>query len=217
MNTLKNLIIFFSFIVLGTLFSYKSFAEDYFEPFNHHILGKELTSYTFFKKNNFYEIIAKANNSASGLYIEDEKYLKIFLEEFPVFKWEWQVNSLQSSADIKIKGKDDYAASLQFLFGKKSLIIKPKILAYAWVGNNAPIGSVIKSPRAPDNFRTIILNNSDSPLKKFIKHERDLREDFMLAYGEYPEKELGGFGVFTDNDQTGQNAEAIYRIYHDKM
>lgn len=177
------------------------------------ILGNKATRYIINEKNDqnlrSFEITAEGDNSASGLYVDNPIPL---LPDYPSFEWSWLVTKLQDKANIAVKEKEDFAASIQFIFGKKSLLAKPKILNYAWVGNNAEIGSVIKSPRIENHFRTIILNNETTVKQSPQTHKRDLLEDYKKAYGEYPTKELSVFGVFTDNDQTGQTVKALYQI-----
>lgn len=154
-------------------------------------------------------IEAIGQNSASGLYTESPVD---FMDDSMNFSWAWQVDEIQPSADLTSDKTDDYGASFQFVFGEYGLFSTPKVLNYSWVGNDAEIGSVINSPRSAENFRNIIIDNASSALNKKVSHTRNLREDFKLAYGEYPEEEISGFGVFTDNDQTGEPVKAIYYL-----
>lgn len=185
-------------------------AEEMSEIFQHVILAENETSYTLVASySSFLEIKAKGQNSASGLYSKD---INRFVPDFPLFTWSWQAERLQSTADIAIKGRDDYAASIQLVFGELGLFSKPEILNYAWVGNHATIGSTIKSPRAPNHIQTIILNNNQSPLFVFLNHERNILEDFEKAFGHPPKKSLTAIGLLTDNDQTGEEVLAHYRL-----
>lgn len=183
------------------------------QVYKHIILGDKPTRYKINEKNYnseiLYEIKAIGDDSASGLYIEAPK---TSLLQYPKFSWSWTVNKIQKNADISIKDKEDFAASIQFIFGKPSLLSRPKILAYAWVGNNAQKGTIIPSPRIPKYFKTIILDNSKSELNTAQFHKRNILEDYKKAYGAYPTKELSTFGVFTDNDQTAEPVEAIYQV-----
>ncbi|MEM7027105.1 MAG: DUF3047 domain-containing protein [Pseudomonadota bacterium] len=201
-------------LIIQLSLSHTVLAEEPFNPFTHIILGDAPTRYILNQNNDDYiEVTALGELSASGLYLDITELKDTYINDYPNFSWSWRVDKYQSDADISIKGKDDYAASLHFVFGKKSLFSKPKVLAYAWVGNDEEIGSVISSPRAKNHFRTIVLENKNSPLEEFLTYERNLIEDFKLAYGMYPEKALSSFGLFTDNDQTSEEVKSIYRIY----
>lgn len=73
-------------------------------------------------------------------------------------------------------------------------------------------GSVVNSPRAPNNFSTIVLDNQDSPLMNWLEYKRNIIKDYELAYGENPAKTLYTIGVFTDNDQTQEPVKASYYL-----
>ena len=126
--------------------------------------------------------------------------------------WSWQVNKIQPTADITVEEKEDFAAGIMILFGKPGLFSKPKGLIYAFTNTDLAPDSVVNSPRAPDNFRTIVVENQDSPLMSWLKEERNIVEDYQLAYGELPDKDLYTIGVFTDNDQTLEPVEASYYL-----
>ena len=98
------------------------------------------------------------------------------------------------------------------LFGKPGLFSKPKGLIYAFANTDLPKESVVNSPRAPDNFRTIVLENKDSSLMTWLEQERNIIKDYQQAYGELPDKDLYTIGVFTDNDQTLEPVNASYSL-----
>lgn len=181
--------------------------------YKHIILGDKQTRYKISEKkfNNkvLYDISAIGELSASGLYYEKPK---ILIPHYPILEWSWRVDKMQESADLRIKNKEDFPASIQFIFGSPSIFSRPKILSYAWVSNSEKIGTIIHSPRIPEHFRTIILNNENSELGTFINHSRNIAEDYKRAYGEYPSEEMSAFGVFTDNDQTKEPVTAFYRF-----
>ena len=184
-------------------------AYDINNLFQHVILSETPTSYNIIEKNEEIEISAIGQNSASGLYLKDPLN---YLPDYPSFSWLWKVDEIQISSNLSEKENEDFAASLQFIFGKKTLISKPTVLTYAWTGMDSENETVIKSPRIPDNFRTIIVDNNMSPLSMWKMHKRDIREDYKLAFGEYPKQKLTALGIFTDNDQTKENVKSHYKI-----
>ena len=168
--------------------------------------GEADTQYSIQNQDDELIINAVGKDSASGLFVlEPESCLKQ-----NKLSWSWKVDRLQPSADITVKDKEDFAASLLIIFGKPGLFSKPKGLIYAFANTDLPQGSVVNSPRAPDNFRTIVLDNSQSPLMNWSQYQRDIIEDYELAYGEAPNKTLHSIGVFTDNDQTKEAVQASY-------
>ena len=170
--------------------------------------GEGDTKYSFQNKDNKLIINAVGQNSASGLFVpEPENCL-----ENNQLSWSWKVDRIQPTADITVKEKEDFAASLLIIFGKPTLFSKPKGLIYAFTNTDLPPGSIVNSPRAPDNFRTIVLDNNKSPLMSWLQYQRNIIEDYELAYGEMPDKTLHTIGVFTDNDQTKEAVEASYNL-----
>ena len=168
--------------------------------------GSEDTEYSFQTKKDKLIINAVGRDSASGLFVsEPETCLNN-----NKLSWSWKVDRIQPTADITVEEKEDFAASVLIIFGKPSLVSKPKGLIYAFANTNLPLGSVVSSPRAPKNFRTIIIDNNKSPLMNWSQYQRNIITDYELAYGEAPDKNLHTIGVFTDNDQTKEPVEASY-------
>ena len=170
--------------------------------------GEADTEYSLTNENNRLIINAMGRDSASGLFVtEPEACLNKNR-----LSWSWKVDLIQPSADITMEDKEDFAASILVIFGKPGLFSKPKGLIYAFTNTDLPHGSVVSSPRAPDNFRTIVLDNNQSPLMNWLAYERNIIEDYELAYGESPNKDLHTIGVFTDNDQTQEPVKAAYHL-----
>ena len=196
----------FSTIVLAVLLSTAVVSHAQENELKSVTFGESDTQYSFQNKNNRLIINAVGQDSASGLFVPEPETC---LDENKL-SWSWKVDRLQPTADITVENKEDFAASLLIIFGKPSLFSKPKGLIYAFANTNLPSGSVVNSPRAPDNFRTIILDNSQSPLMKWSHYQRDIIADYELAYGKAPDKTLHTIGVFTDNDQTKEPVKASY-------
>ena len=171
-------------------------------------LGESDTEYSFRNQDQKFIIDAKGQDSASGLFVPDPN---ICLDDNQL-AWSWRVDQIQPTADITVEEKEDFAAALIILFGKPGLFSKPKGLIYAFANTDLPEGSVVNSPRAPDNFRSIVLENEDSPLMNWLQYERNIIKDYELAYGETPDKDLYTIGVFTDNDQTQEPVQASYYL-----
>lgn len=170
--------------------------------------GESDTKYSFRNQDQKFIIDAKGQDSASGLFVPDPN---ICLDNNQL-AWSWRVDQIQPTADITIAEKEDFAAALIILFGKPGLFSKPKGLIYAFANTDLPKDSVVNSPRAPDNFRTIVLENENSPLMNWLQYERNIIKDYESAYGETPDKDLYTIGIFTDNDQTQEPVKASYYL-----
>ena len=170
--------------------------------------GESDTKYSFRNQDEKFIIDAEGQDSASGLFVPDPN---VCLNKDQL-AWSWRVDQIQPTADITVEEKEDFAAALIILFGKPGLFSKPKGLIYAFANTDLPEGSVVNSPRAPDNFRTIVLENKNSPLMNWLQYRRNIIKDYELAYGETPDKDLYTIGVFTDNDQTQEPVKASYYL-----
>ena len=109
--------------------------------------GETDTKYSFSDRQDRLIINAVGQDSASGLFIPDPDMCL------------YQDEQIQPTADITMEDKEDFAAALIVLFGKPGLFSKPKGLIYGFTNTDLPVGSVVPSPHAPDNFRTIVLVN----------------------------------------------------------
>ena len=170
--------------------------------------GDRDTEYSFRNEQQKLIIDAVGRESASGLFVD---HPELCLQSDRL-SWSWRVDKIQPTADITVEEKEDFAAAVMVLFGKPGLFSKPKGLIYAFANTDLPKESVVNSPRAPDNFRTIVLENKDSSLMTWLEQERNIINDYQQAYGELPDKDLYTIGVFTDNDQTLEPVNASYSL-----
>ena len=80
-------------------------------------------------------------------------------------------------------------------------------LMYVWCNHRAP-GSVIVGPRT-DRIRKMVVESGAGNLKRWLDYERDVRADFIKAFGEAPGA-LVGIAVMTDTDNTASATRAWY-------
>jgi Protein of unknown function (DUF3047) len=80
-------------------------------------------------------------------------------------------------------------------------------LMYVWC-NTRPASSVITNPRT-DRIRKLVIESGKGNLGKWLDYERDIRADFLAAFGEEPGA-LTGIALMTDTDNTQTQATAWY-------
>jgi Protein of unknown function (DUF3047) len=80
-------------------------------------------------------------------------------------------------------------------------------LMYVWC-NTCTVGSVITNPRT-DRIRKLVVESGKGNLGKWLDYERDIRADFIQAFGEEPGA-LTGIALMTDTDNTQSKATAWY-------
>lgn len=80
-------------------------------------------------------------------------------------------------------------------------------LMYVW-SNRSEAESVIVNPRT-SRIRKLVLESGPGQLSRWLNYERDVRADFIKAFGE-PPGALLSIGVMTDTDNTKSQASAWY-------
>ena len=80
-------------------------------------------------------------------------------------------------------------------------------LVYVWSVRDAP-GSVVLNPRT-DRIRKLVLDSGTERLGQWRDHVRDVRADFLLAFGEEPGP-LRAVALMTDTDNTQSGLTAWY-------
>jgi hypothetical protein len=154
-------------------------------------------------------IRAEGRASASGLI----RRVAIDVVKCPNVEWVWRVDKLQPDADIRIKQKEDVAASVFFLFGDPGYLFDPQpvpTLRYVWTNGSVPLDAVVDSPYLPGVVRSIVVRSGTDNIGLWTTERRNLNVDFERAFGRRPEGPVEAVVLFTDNDQTRQAVEAYY-------
>lgn len=138
----------------------------------------------------------------------------------------WMVPALIAGADMGARDLDDSPVRLILAFeGDRSqfsaknamlneltrLVTGEEMpyatLMYVWC-NQRPVGSVIHNPRT-DRIRKIVVESGPKGLMQWRNYERDIRADFVHAFGE-PPGALVAIGLMTDSDNTHSKTVAWY-------
>ncbi|MES2509690.1 MAG: DUF3047 domain-containing protein [Pseudomonadota bacterium] len=80
-------------------------------------------------------------------------------------------------------------------------------LIYAWSRVNKP-GEVVLNDRT-DRIRKLIVNSGDQGYNQWLNYERDIRADYIKAYGEEPGALLS-YAVFTEGERNEGQLQAWY-------
>ena len=138
----------------------------------------------------------------------------------------WKVPALIEGADMARPDKEDSPVRLVLAFEGDRSRLSPRdhmlselaraltgedmpyaTLMYVWSSHHAP-GSVLKSSRT-DRIRKLVLESGPNRLNRWLDYERDIRADFVQAYGEEPGR-LIAVGIMTDTDNTRASTQAWY-------
>jgi Protein of unknown function (DUF3047) len=141
-------------------------------------------------------------------------------------QFSWQTPQLIPSADMAERESEDSVVRvvLSFEGDRAKFSAKNKMLSdlsqaltgeelpyatlmYVWC-NTRPVGDVITNPRT-DRIRKLVVESGKNNLGKWLDYERDIRADFIKAFGEEPGA-LTGIALMTDTDNTQSKAIAWY-------
>lgn len=154
------------------------------------------------------------------------KNLRVEQQQLGSVKFSWLATSVLPSADVSTRELDD--APLRVVlsfegdrskFSAKNHMLSELALAltgeelpyatlmYVWC-NKRQAGELITNPRT-DRIRKIVLESGSKNLGQWLDYERDIRADFLKAFGEEPGA-LTGIALMTDTDNTQSTATAWY-------
>lgn len=138
----------------------------------------------------------------------------------------WKVDALPQGADLSQAEGEDAAVRILLAFdGDRSkwsarnhrlsemsrLLTGEELpyatLAYVWSNQGEP-GSVIINPRT-DRIRKLLIDSGTDRVGQWRKHRRDVRSDFIKAFGEEPGP-LVAVALMTDTDNTRSRLRAWY-------
>jgi len=184
--------------------------------------GKRATEFGYARKEGRPAMGVRANGSASML----RKNVRIEPDQLGAVRFSWLVPQLIEQADLASREADDSPVRIVLVFdGDRSRFsardamlselartltgeeMPYATLMYAWCNRREP-GTVVKSPRT-DRIRTLVLESGAHRLNRWVDYERDIRADYLKAFGEAPGA-LVGIGLMTDSDNTRSQVRAWY-------
>ncbi len=186
------------------------------------LAGKQVNTYTAVRKDGRHAVRAQSDASVSLL----RQKVRIAPDRLQNIKFSWNVSALLAKADMAHRHTDDSPARIILAFegdrsrfsAKNAMLsdlshtltgepLPYATLMYVWCNTRAP-GSVIVNPRT-DRIRKIVVESGVKNLNQWRDYERNIRADFVKAFGEAPGA-LVGIGIMTDTDNTRGKATAWY-------
>ena len=132
-------------------------------------------------------------------------------------QWRWRVETSVPATDLTIKGKDDRALALYFVFARDEAAARSAkgsssltsamwwssgaALVYVWGGNASP-GAVLPSPHMGTSGKLLVRQIATRADGKWVSEKADLAADFRRAFGREPGP-LVGIAISSDSDDTG--------------
>jgi hypothetical protein len=186
------------------------------------LLGKAHTRFQYARKDGRDAMGATAASSASML----RQQVRIEPADLGSVRFSWKVPELIVQADLARRDAADSPVRIILAFeGDRSRLstrdasvaelvrtltgeeMPYATLMYVWCNQRSP-GTVIKSPRS-DRIRKLVVESGSARLDQWLDYERDIRADYVQAFGE-PPGALVGVAIMTDTDNTRSTAQAWY-------
>jgi hypothetical protein len=168
----------------------------------------------------------KSLHSVSALLARPE----VNIEDYPLLVWRWKVDRVVGMAVESRKDRNDCAARVRVIFGKKVVPIEKNPLIeklfdnfgitvpegvepsgfkidYIW-GNNVRKGDVIDYPGSK-NHKMMVVQQGKEKTGRWIWEKRNIHEDFKELFDDEPPG-FAGIAVLSDTDQTNEGVEAYF-------
>lgn len=189
---------------------------------HHKLPGKQINLFTPQRVDSRDTMFVQSDNSVSLL----RKRLRIAAPQLGNVKFSWKVPALIANANMASRNTDDSPVRIVLAFegdrsrfSNKNAIMSElshtltgeplpfATLMYVWC-NTCPPDTVIFNPRT-DRIRKIAVESGAKNLNQWLDYERNIRADFVKAFGE-PPGALIGIAIMTDTDNTHSKASAWY-------
>jgi hypothetical protein len=164
----------------------------------------------------------KANSSVSILRQRFDEGLP----EVGELTFSWKIDALPPGADLRDAQAEDAPVRIVLAFGGDRSLLSPRAhrlselsrlltgedlpyatLSYVWSANE-PVETVVHNPRT-DRIRKLVVETGELSLGQWLRYERDVKADFVRAFGEEPGPLLA-VALMTDTDNTSSKLQAWY-------
>ena len=142
----------------------------------------------------------------------------------------WKIDGLPVGADMRDAQTEDSPVRVVLAFGGDRSRLSPRAhrvselsrlitgedlpfatLSYVWSAHE-PLETVIHNPRT-DRIRKLVVATGAAQLGQWLDYRRDVRADFVRAFGEQPGPLLA-IALMTDTDNTESALQAWYGALH---
>ena len=188
---------------LATVRSFSFSDKDSLKEWSEKIFSGSV-SYTIESVEGVSCVHAVSDNTCSAMYYQ----LKLDAKRHPFLSWKWRVAVFPNKPgtdNLHKKAEDDYAARMYVIF-PAIFFANSKALEYVWAKDSTP-GIITSSPYSA-NIKRIVLESGKTG--EWVSEERDIYNDYMLAFGSKPARAIGAISFMCDSDSTKSNAEAFF-------
>jgi hypothetical protein len=125
-------------------------------------------------------------------------------------RWRWRVRQGAPATDLTVRGADDRALGIYFVFGSAedagkapmALLGSTTVTALVYVfGGDKPRGRILPSPHMGERGKFVVLRAADAPKSVWMDEAVDLGADYVRAFAR-PASLLLAVIIMSDSDDT---------------
>jgi hypothetical protein len=180
-------------------------TEDSLKEWEEKVFNKKV-DYRIESKDNEFYVHAASNRSCSALYHK----VKLDVNRQLMLSWKWRINSFpakKSPDNLLSKEEDDYAARIYVIF-PALFFLNSKALEYIW-SKDLKVGTISSSPYS-DNIKIIVAESGAKEGNEWVIEERNIYDDYKLAFNTPPKFKIGAIAFMCDSDSTRSSADACF-------
>jgi phage terminase large subunit-like protein len=147
----------------------------------------------------------KSDSRAAASILVTE--VRVNPDTYEWLSWDWRVDQLVTGEALEQREGSDVAARVYVYFKSKGLPWQKRNLDYVWSAKQ-PVGTILTSAYSATS-KIIVVESGAEALGQWRHVERNLEDDYRLAFGEDPPHVLA-IGLMTDTDNTGGQAVAYF-------
>jgi DUF3047 family protein len=134
------------------------------------------------------------------------KEVQVDLKTTPWLEWSWKVVALPDRADIRRRETSDAAAHIFVIWPRWPTMLRSRLIGYLW-DEHLPVGSIHQSQKT-GTVTFIVVHSGKKELGAWLTERRNVREDYLMVYGEEPENPPV-IALSIDTNDTKSSAETF--------
>ena len=134
------------------------------------------------------------------------KEVHVDLRATPILEWSWKVVKLPEGGDVRKKETSDLTGHVLVAWPRMPALLRTRLIGYEWEAT-APSRTMERS-RKTSLVTFFILRSGPTELGRWMVERRNVRDDYVSAFGEEPPSP-GVIAISIDTNDTHAAAEAV--------
>jgi len=131
---------------------------------------------------------------------------RIPLENSPVLRWRWRIDSVYDNPRETEKSGDDFPARVYVAVRDNHGAVRA--INYVWA-SHTPVGTAWPSPYTDKSYIAVVRTGTPANPGEWIEQARDVRADFRQYHG-LSVTDIDGLALMSDCDNLGTEGHAEF-------